>query len=229
MSTPAQNGLEAESACRWGRYASSPSRIGRALSRSSRPTCTWMPQIIMLRPHQRVRSMSLWYRGLSVRRWSYHWLKGWDPLQTSSYSPSSSITARTSASCPSRSATASATRSCTPLTSSTVLVSSSEVIDGCRPPSLRSSSSSSTRSAMDASSPVARSTIATSHSSPSVERADRANSMCMRGPPPGRRMHRRRLIMACELGDYPYDAKSARIVRWVRAVRPSNQARRIPP
>ncbi len=104
--------------------------MGSALSRSSMPTCTCTPQIIMLRPHHRVRSMSLWYLGLSVRCWSYHWLNGCEPLQMSSYSPSSSITARTSASWPSRSATASATRSCTLLTSSTVLVSSSEVIHG---------------------------------------------------------------------------------------------------
>ena len=58
--------------------------IGKTLLTSSTPTWTWMPQIIMLRPHHWVRSMSLWYRVLSVTCWSYHCANGWLPAHSSS-------------------------------------------------------------------------------------------------------------------------------------------------
>jgi hypothetical protein len=56
--------------------------IGKTLLTSSTPTWTWMPQIIMFRPHHWVRSMSLWYRVLSVTCWSYHCANGWLPAHS---------------------------------------------------------------------------------------------------------------------------------------------------
>jgi hypothetical protein len=57
VSSPTQKGLEAVRAWKWGSQVSSPLRIGSTLSRESIPTCTWTPQIIIWRPHQRVRSI----------------------------------------------------------------------------------------------------------------------------------------------------------------------------
>ena len=101
--------------------------IGKTLLTSSTPTCTWMPQIIMLRPHHCVRSMSLWYRVLSVtllvvplrervaaRRRAARFRAGW-------------CTVRTAAIASAMSSTAAATVSPMPLVTSTVLVSSSPV------------------------------------------------------------------------------------------------------
>ena len=85
-----------------------------------------MPQIIMLRPHHWVRSMSLWYRVLSVTSWSYHCANGWLPAHSSSI-PSGFDSSRTAAIASAMSSTAAATVSPIPLVTSTVLVSSSPV------------------------------------------------------------------------------------------------------
>ena len=100
--------------------------IGKTLLTSSTPTWTWMPQIIMLRPHHWVRSMSLWYRVLSVTCWSYHCANGWLPAHSSSTS-SGFVTVRMAAIASAMSSTAAATVSPMPLVTSTVLVSSSPV------------------------------------------------------------------------------------------------------
>ena len=85
-----------------------------------------MPQIIMLRPHHWVRSMSLWYRVLSVTAWWYHCANGWLPAHSRSM-PWGSVNVRTAAIASPMSSTAAATVSPMPLVSSMVFVSSSPV------------------------------------------------------------------------------------------------------
>ncbi|MGC0370606.1 hypothetical protein RKD05_002858 [Microbacterium sp. SLBN-111] len=108
MRSPAQKGLDADSAWRWGRNTVSAFTMGMTLSTSSTPTCTWMPQIIMLRPHHWVRSMSLWYRVLSVTCWSYHCANGWLPAHSNSM-PRGSVCSRSAPMASAMSSTDSAT------------------------------------------------------------------------------------------------------------------------
>ena len=56
MSEPIQYGLDADSARKWGTYASSPFRIGIAFSGERMPQCTWMPKICSWRAIHWLRS-----------------------------------------------------------------------------------------------------------------------------------------------------------------------------
>ena len=109
---------------------SSPLTIGSALSRSSMPTCTWMPQIIIWRPHHCVRSSSRSYRSFGVTFWSYHWAKGCVPAHISS-TPSGSVTPAHEPDELLQVGDRSRNRAVHRLTSSTVFRSSSWVICGC--------------------------------------------------------------------------------------------------
>src|SRR3954453_19017248 len=134
------------------------------------PTSTCTPQISIWRPHPWVRLISSAYRGESVSFWADHFANGWVPAQKSSM-PRLRTTWRAGRRVDRRSSIAWPALSQIPVTTSTVLRSSSLCTRGFSPISAMTAVASLLRSRLSAS------TRANSHSTPTVGRGERAKSI----------------------------------------------------
>src|SRR3954469_1991545 len=182
VSQPTQNGEDADSARKCGRYWQSALTMGIAFSGARTPTCTCTPKICSCRASHCICSTSSSYRGFGLISCVVQSVIGWVPLHITPR-PRAAAAALTSCRVACRSALASSTVEQTSVMISTVDSRSSCLAFGCSSssgPAVWCGSASSARMSL---APlrrwrVSRSTSSSSHSTPRLERGEDENGMC---------------------------------------------------